>query len=235
MKVLEVRDWHTVNFPMRKLGRAEITRETYPKGYYLMEGVGGYDLFHIPSQITVNALRLNGETVMVDDPLHWYGMERLADRAIGRVWVAGLGLGLIIHHLVKNRLVTSITVYEISQDVIDLISPSLPKDKRVGVELSDALYEADWYASCAENGTGNFFDTYIFDLWVKEGDAFNEAMPNLDAVMNKVYKLRIATKAMVFVWGHRDPTLNPAVVEVGEEYRELLRQMHEREAGCQRK
>ena len=76
-----------------------------------MEGVSGYEFFELLKDIVVTELRINNEVVMVDDPMHWIGMQRLAEACEGKVLIGGLGLGLILHHFINNKKVTSIDAW----------------------------------------------------------------------------------------------------------------------------
>ena len=131
MKILEIDEWADIGYPSQKLGDVEITHTNYNKGYYTMENVKGYDIFKVNKKIKVTVLKIKNKQVMVDDPLHWIGMQDIAEKSSGNVCVAGLGLGLIIHHLVKNSEVQHIDIYEINKEVIELIFPLLPKDKEL--------------------------------------------------------------------------------------------------------
>ncbi|MBU0778149.1 hypothetical protein KKF82_07810, partial [Patescibacteria group bacterium] len=79
--------------------RAKITRTQLNKDIYLMEGVRGYGKYYVKKPIPVTSLKIGRETVMVDDPLQWYGMQDLARHCKGKVLIGGLGLGLILHAL----------------------------------------------------------------------------------------------------------------------------------------
>jgi len=157
-RVLRIKEWKTVatDYPLKRLGVAEITRAPYRRGIYLMEQVMGYDFFFAETRIPVTDLRIRGKVVMVDDPLHWYGMEGLANASRGNVLVGGLGLGLIVHHLVKNPEVKRIDVVEMEKDVIDLIKPLLPNGK-VKIHHGN-IFDPKWLELEP--------NTIILDLWV---------------------------------------------------------------------
>lgn len=159
MRVLKIKNWKTVDYPEKRYKSASITKTVYKEGYYLMEGVDGYDLFQVLKPITVTELRINNNVVMVDDPLHWIGMQRLAEACKGKVLIGGLGLGLILRHLKRNKNVSKIVVVEINKDVIELIKPLLPEDKRVSIYLGNVL-DFEWR-------TLYKWDTIVLDLWVK--------------------------------------------------------------------
>lgn len=80
---------------------------------------------------------------------------QLLDQARGAVLVAGLGLGMVLHPLRANPLVTSLTVLEVHPDVIALIQPTLPP----GIDV----IEADAFTWSPPAGVK--FDTIYFDIW----------------------------------------------------------------------
>ena len=215
MKVLKIKNWKTVDYPEKQYKSASITKTVYKEGYYLMEGVDGYDLFQVLKPITVTELRINNNIVMVDDPLHWIGMQRLAEACRGKVLIGGLGLGLILHHLKNNKEVSQIDVVEINKDVIQLIKPLLPKDDRVKIYCADVL---KWI------WLHRFYDTVVLDLWVKDFESINIAGFNYNLNWLDVYmKVRkYMPQAEVYIWGIRNSNINPAYKGVSEEYLIML-------------
>ncbi|MHA1285985.1 MAG: hypothetical protein ACTSPB_01155 [Candidatus Thorarchaeota archaeon] len=225
MKIFEVpRNWRTIDYPEDTIGSASITKTEYDEGFQLMEGVDGYELSQTIEPITITELNIDGETVMIDDPMHWIGMKKLAEACEGRVLIGGLGLGLILHHLVKNDKVSKVDVVEINEDVITLIKPLLPRDDRVTVHHHDIF---------AHRWVHRDYDTIVLDLWVKHD---NEAMTIAGAVggmsLIPTYMRFKANNphSKIYVWGHRDSAINPAVEPVSEEYMALVRNMTELEA-----
>lgn len=96
-------------------------------------------------------------------------MERVTNldlmaHAHGRVLIGGLGMGMIIHGLVKlvhgdNYPVTDITVVEASEDVIRLIKPTLPRDPGVPFKV----VHNDIFHYKPERGER--FNTVFLDIW----------------------------------------------------------------------
>jgi len=221
MRVLRIKKWRTkaTKYPITEYGSAKIERITYEPGYYLMEGVAGYDLYYIENPINVTALLINGEIVMVDDPLHWLGMMMLAKVCRGRTLIGGLGLGLILHHLKNNEKVDVIDVVEINNDVIQLIKPFLPKDDRVNIICDNVLR----YKYLREG-----YDTIVLDLWVKDASTDHARMAgdseNYIGPLEAYYMFKYASPySNVYIWGLRHPAINPAVKRVSKEYLSLLR------------
>ncbi|MBQ3989773.1 MAG: class I SAM-dependent methyltransferase [Bacteroidales bacterium] len=101
-----------------------------------------------------------GNTLMMSDTR----MEKNSNlefvrRAFGDVFIAGLGIGLIIHNIkekAEKGIVTSVTVIEKSQDVIDLISPYY-KDMNIKYICGDVM---EYKPKKDEK-----YDTVYFDIW----------------------------------------------------------------------
>lgn len=98
-----------------------------------------------------------GNTLMMSDTQ----MERRSNAhfvraAKGHVLIAGLGLGMIVHAILENPEVLSVTVVEKYADVIKLVGPTLT-DPRVKCVEGDVL---TWRP---EKGTK--FDVIYHDVW----------------------------------------------------------------------
>jgi hypothetical protein len=210
--ILEVNpaEWDTpaLHYPDRKVGVVEITHQKYPRGYYLMEGVGGHVMWHNKSAIPYTILKIRGKQWMVDDPLHWTGMQLLANKCEGNVLVGGLGLGLIVHALSRNPKVKTITVLEREPDVVALVQPLLPKK---GPHIR--IFETDFYTWLRGRFYGKplspQFDSVIIDFWVGEGDLHKWA-----EMMGAIATIKQQNgDHPVYVWGMSDPAFNPTVTE----------------------
>ena len=77
---LEINGWKTpaTSYSLKEIKSVKITRDKQPSGYYRMEGVDGYVFYHHNKSIQVTNLCIDNKVWMVDDPLHWYGMQSLA-------------------------------------------------------------------------------------------------------------------------------------------------------------
>lgn len=169
VRMVDVARWETPvsDLPSRTIGDVRITHEKYPPGFYRMEGVTGAEAYRLLAPLDVTVLQgvAGGvwRTWMVDDPLHWAGMYELVQLLPpGRILCAGLGLGLVVHRLVARADITAITVVERSQQVIELVAPSLPDDPRVQVVVES------WEAFLAEHVQP--YDGIFWDLTVGEQD-----------------------------------------------------------------
>ena len=165
--VINATTWVTplTQTPLRTVGRARLHRENYRPGYYRMEGQGGYEFYRTTRSMAVAGLQIREgsgwKTWMVDDPLHWIGMREIVSRLPrGPLLVAGLGLGLMLHHLQTRPDISSITVVEREHDVIELISPTLPDDDRIDI------VEGDYYEFITEPPSR--YASVLWDLAVGE-------------------------------------------------------------------
>lgn len=87
----------------------------------------------------------NGNLWMSDTRAEFFDSLRFigeAKRLGGRVLVNGLGLGVVIGHLLECDKIEHIDVVEIDEDVIKLVAPSFDAE-RVTVHHADA-YEMKW-------------------------------------------------------------------------------------------
>lgn len=98
-----------------------------------------------------------GECVMHDTPEELQTHLDFMMRARGRVLITGLGLGCVTRGCLANPAVRSVTVIELSTDVLRLVYPFMPKDPKLTVVRDDAR---DWVR---RHGTG--FDVAWHDLW----------------------------------------------------------------------
>jgi len=101
-------------------------------------------------------LVLNGGIMMSDTPMERRSNREFIKTANGRVLVAGLGVGLVIHNILEKENVTEVVVVEKYQDVIDLVAPKFnhPKLKIICADIFEHSFDK------AEK-----FDTIYFDIW----------------------------------------------------------------------
>jgi hypothetical protein len=101
-------------------------------------------------------LIVNGCLNMSDTRMEHHTNFEVVHQARGNVLLAGLGLGMILHPILKKPEVLSVTVIEKCADVIALISPTV-KHPRLTIIHGD-IYE--W-----KPAKGTKFDTIYFDVW----------------------------------------------------------------------
>ncbi|MDD3493590.1 MAG: hypothetical protein PHZ19_08870 [Candidatus Thermoplasmatota archaeon] len=159
---LNLDDWHTpaTEYPEIQEGNVRIRKLKYTRGCYEMYGIDGMLIYEVMKPLIITQLQeLRGKrwhSWMVDDPPHYRAMEIYAQHSHGRVLVAGLGLGLVLHALVKNPDVTEIVVVEKNIDVIRLMCDLIPPKPRI---------VHDDFLTYVDRGLGKW-DTIIVDLWV---------------------------------------------------------------------
>ena len=84
-------------------------------------------------------LRVGSEVMMSNTPMEQRTNLNFIYDAHGDVLVGGLGIGLIILAIQDNPAVSSITVLEVNQNVIDAVKPQLPLNNKVKIILADAF------------------------------------------------------------------------------------------------
>ena len=97
------------------------------------------------------------ELMMTDTQMERRSNYEVVRRARGHVFIAGLGLGMILHPILNKPEVTHVTVVEKFGDVIRLVGPTLPHPEKVTFVEADAL---DY-----KPAKGTKFDVIYFDIW----------------------------------------------------------------------
>ena len=103
-------------------------------------------------------LFVGGQLVMSDTNMERDTNQEFLWRAHGHVLLGGLGLGMVVLAAQDKSEVKSITVLELSQDVIDLVVPQLPLSKKVTVVTADVFQQ---FILANEPQ----FDTIYMDIW----------------------------------------------------------------------
>ena len=163
--ILELDTWHTpaTDYPLQTVGKARLTRGSIPVAHYDYSGMDG-NVFWKPKDrgtISITGLELkegrHWQTWMIDGPSDHRPMEKFAEAAFGHVLIGGLGLGLVIHELVKNPKVHAVTVIDRDPDVIKMMTPLVPACE---------IIQADFYDFVGDcQKTRRNFDTVIVDIW----------------------------------------------------------------------
>lgn len=100
-------------------------------------------------------LIVNGELVMSETPMEHRTNSDFVLDANGDVLIGGLGLGMIILAVQDKENVSSITVVERSQDVIDAVANQLPLNNKVKIICNNVFtYKPS-----------NKFDCIYMDIW----------------------------------------------------------------------
>jgi len=161
---LKLYEWQTpaTNYEEREVGGFRLKLSKYRRSnVYPYWGMDGYLFFKCVKTVPVMLLqeRVNGKWKqwMVDDPPNYRAMQIYCEAAEGRVLCAGLGLGLMLHELEKNKKVTQVVTVERSQEVIDLVWNYCPKAKSY-------LVIQDFWEFTHKNEEQ--WDMILADLWV---------------------------------------------------------------------
>jgi spermidine synthase len=142
--------------PAGKLNTAEVTHTVVTKedsDFTSIRAVMGRDEYVPPGTIT--RLLINGEIMMSDTPMEKNSNFHVVRRAKGHVFIAGLGLGMILWPILAKPEVLRVVVVEMNPDVINLVGPHTPKDPRLTIVQADAF---------AYKPTTKF-DVIYFDIW----------------------------------------------------------------------
>lgn len=153
-----------------KLSKFEITKENRPWRTFIPDG-------------EYMRLTSSWDCIMSDTPMEQRTNIEFVEKAHGNVLIAGLGIGMIVLPVMEKESVTSITIIEKEQDIIDMILPQLPVNSKVKVIHQDVF----------ENKfpKGTKFDVIYFDIWSGiNSEIYNNEMKYL----KKIYKRCLVDK-----------------------------------------
>lgn len=105
---------------------------------------------------TYKRLMHKGKVIMSNTPAEIRDFMYFVWKAKGNVLINGLGLGVVLKAILQRTVVESVTVIEISEDVIKLVAPSFT-DPKVTIIHADAL---TWKAP-----RGMYYDAIWHDIW----------------------------------------------------------------------
>lgn len=170
------------------LGSAEITHFTIS---HIMEAA---HRDNIPPGDYVR-LRINGEIIMSDTPMEYSTNAEFIQNCYGDVFVAGLGLGMVLLEIMDKRDVRSVTVLEKSLDVINLVKPQLPLNSKVKVLAGDIFS----YRMLRK------YDYIYFDIWPAiEPASYLMEMPVLKMRYRNFLKSSTRKYERILCWGQRE-------------------------------
>lgn len=140
-----------VNIPEMEKGEWKIRHFTVdqPDFHSMMRGRG------VPFGEYTKASR-NGTLVMSDTPAEMSDHRAAVRKATGSCLINGLGIGMVLKNILLKDDVTDVTVVEISQDLIDIVSPYY-QDKRISFVCSSAF---DY-----KPPKGKRYDMVWHDIW----------------------------------------------------------------------
>jgi hypothetical protein len=105
---------------------------------------------------TYTILYKDGVGIMQDTTHEYDEHQELWDNATGDVLIGGLGIGFVNQKLIDNPNVTSVTIIEKQQEVIDLVWEHCPKDETFTLIHADI---ETWQPT-------QHFDTMWIDTWL---------------------------------------------------------------------
>lgn len=139
-----------------------------------------------PNQIALNTkyvtlLHINSNKAMMSNhESETKTNQKFLDAAKGDVLIFGLGIGLIIFPLLEDDDITSITIIEIDNGLIDMISPIIKeRDTYSKVEIvnCDAF---EYHNLISKN-----YDTIYFDIWATIDENSTNEMDQLENLYKK--------------------------------------------------
>lgn len=183
----EISQWHTPasKYPRRTLGDWRIKHSSQHPAFYPFWGMERTLFIEVKKRLSITELQqkqLDGRwiTWMVDDPAAYTAMKLYAQQAYGNVLVGGLGLGLILHELIKNPAIKSIEVIEREVNVIALILDQLPYDDRLVIHTYS-------YLDSLQRRDVTQPDTILLDFWTT-------ALASKTSLLGEVFYYAVQTK-----------------------------------------
>lgn len=179
----------------RKRGEARITHFEISKDECLMFNLRavrdhGMEAAIYPGKYA--RLSVDGKLQMTDTSMERYSnmdfVKACLDETSEHILVAGLGLGMILHPLKKIKHIKSVTVVEISKDVISLVKPSLKDFKKLEIVHGDIF---KW-----QPPKGKKYNVVYFDIWP---DACSDYLPMIRELKKKIKPFR-AKWSWLGVW-----------------------------------
>lgn len=140
----------TNKYKDQTIGEAKLELYTVPENNF-------YAMVHgIPSGNYVR-LYVGGELLMSNTRMEYFTQRDFMCSAYGDVVIGGLGLGAVVFGIQDKEEVTSITVLEKSQDVINLITSQVSFNTKVTIVCADVF---EWVPKKDKK-----FDCVYMDIW----------------------------------------------------------------------
>ena len=150
-------------------------------------------------------LMVNGGLMMSDTRMERITNFELLRNAHGHVFIAGLGIGMVLVPLVMRDDITTITVVEKNPNVIQLVAPHFTVTSPWWVQSGEAyklhkltVYEGDCFTWDPEAAMGSrpTFNTIYFDIWP------DKSVGNLDdlTVLKRRYRKYMTRRPQPKTW-----------------------------------
>lgn len=142
---------------------------------------------------TYKRLLIDNKTMMSTTDMERQSNRDIMYKANGHVFIAGLGLGMILLPIQAKKDVRTVTVVENNINVIELVGKKLPLNKKVKIIHCDVFnYTPD-----------RVFDTVYFDIWNRISSENWEQMKELTKKFkNKVN--RANERCVITSWRKED-------------------------------
>jgi len=138
---------------------------------------------------TVLCQKFNGSpwmNIMQDSEAEYTEHDWLLSRMSGDILLGGLGIGMIHIPLLESSDVTSVTVVEKYQDVIDLVWDDCPKDERFTL-VHDDIHT--WDPDSTDGLPTTSWDVGWFDTWLTM-----DSDSNNNVITSDMYKTMMQDK-----------------------------------------
>lgn len=238
---LKKKNWHTMLIPEGDSGKHKLRHITKPAGTKLpvtslrTAYLGGHEGEEIefPYKARWHELSYDGGVWMTDYPIEQVQIDACIDGFEGDVLVGGLGLGYVVQALLAKPEVTSVTVVELSKDVVNLVWDHV--DKGEDAERLPKLYIGDlhhWLGTTLPHQGRGEFDFCLFDIWQSDGEGtFHEHVVPLRKL---VHDANLCDDANVVCWNEdimRGQLANALMSRLRFAVDDELREMHDKAVG----
>lgn len=158
-------------------------------------------------------LIVNNHIMMSDTSMEQRTNRDLVWNSTGHVFIAGLGIGMVLVPLVMKDEVVSITVVEKNPDVIKLVAPHFTPTAPWWVQNGHAhklhklsVYEGDCFTWDAAQAMGSkpTFDVIYFDIWPDKCTSNLDDLTVLKRRYRKYMTKRPAPKTWMRGWVEED-------------------------------
>lgn len=160
-KIIPVRELKTHKIIHRKPSKLEVLRQQIN---FRRDGLSEFE--HDDRTIAILLRKLENswkeeEVIMSDSTMEQQSNKDIIRRAHGDVFIAGLGLGMILLPILQKPEVKSVTVVELYPDVIELVHPYIAEndsENKLTVIQDDILH-------MESIGIDTKYDVIYFDIW----------------------------------------------------------------------
>ena len=147
---------------------------------------------------TYARLVVDGELMMTDTTNEFVTNRSIIFGSEGDVLIAGLGLGMVLMVLAKRKEVTSVTVVEKHQDVIDLIEPHLRAEMTTKESKRLTILQGDIFEWRPPKEAR--YDFIYFDIWPDIGP---ENLPAMTKLHRSFWRWKRSRHSTMTSWEHQ--------------------------------